>query len=58
MNTFIWYLWKKRQYFFNFFNKKYQLKMDEKNIKATSFNANKDTQYLMSKAIKLFVLLH
>ena len=32
--------------------------MDEKNIKATSFNANKDTQYLMSKAIKMFVLQH
>ena len=58
MNTFIWYLWKKPQYFFKCFNKTYQLKIDEKNIKATSFNANKDTQYLMSKAIKMFVLLH
>ena len=36
----------------------YQLKMDEKNVKAASFSANKDTQYLMSKAIKMFVLLH
>ena len=36
----------------------YQLKKDKKNIKAASFNANKDTQYLMSKAIKMFVLLH